>query len=61
VSTITANGTVDGICEGTGIQPNAAAYRTRSTDYLRSGPGGLGAVLRAAVAYDRLVHGQGPR
>ena len=50
-----------GICEGTGIQPTAAAYRTRATDYLRSGPGGLGAVLRAAVAYDKLLNGPDPR
>eukprot|EP00048_Salpingoeca_helianthica_P004586 m.78805 g.78805 ORF g.78805 m.78805 type:complete len:385 (-) comp13258_c0_seq2:66-1220(-) len=60
-STITTNGTVTGICEGTGIQPTPDAYRTRPTDYLHSGPGGLGAVLRAAVAYDKLLHGLGPR
>ena len=39
---------VDGICEGTGIQPNATDYETRSTSYYLSQPA-LGSVLYAAV------------
>ena len=49
VKTVNANGTVGGVCSGTGIQTNAEAYRTRPTSYLASGPGGLGSVLTAAV------------
>lgn len=46
---ILPNGTVTGVCCGTGIQPNAEAYFERKTFYGCSGPGGAGAVLYAAV------------
>ena len=49
-SRVLPNGTVLGICEGTGIMDNVAEYNARSTDYKQSPPGGAGAVLRAAVA-----------
>ena len=48
MSVISSNGVVDGICEGTGIQPNATDYETRSTSYYLSQPA-LGSVLYAAV------------
>ena len=50
---ITANGTVTGVCSGTGIQSNAAAYADRPTSYLNSANGGLGSVLYAAVDMDK--------
>lgn len=50
---IGSDGVVSGICEGTGIEPDAQAYRERSTDYLKSSPG-LGSVLYALVDYQRL-------
>jgi len=49
VSTILKNGTVTGVCCGTGIQRDAHAYYIRPTFYGCSGPGGAGAVLYAAV------------
>ncbi len=48
------NGTVSGICSGTGIEPNAAAYNTRPTTYAASSPG-LGSVFRAILAYARYM------
>jgi len=48
-STILSNGTVTGVCCGTGIQANPEAYYERPTFYGCSGPGGAGAVLYAAV------------
>lgn len=53
-SCIDSDGTVEGVCEGTGIQASAQGYKTRSTDYLKSGPGGVGSVLYAAVDYHGL-------
>ena len=44
------DGTVTGICAGTGIEPNATAYEARPTAYNQSIPG-LGSVFRAALAY----------
>lgn len=52
VTTIASNGTVSGVCEGTGIGANAAFYKARSTAYLASAPG-LGSVFKAITAYDR--------
>ena len=49
VSTVLPNGTVTGVCCGTGIQRSPEAYYTRPTFYGCSGPGGAGAVLYAAV------------
>lgn len=49
-----ADGTVAGVCEGTGIQAAAADYAARGQEYLLSAPGGVGAVLRAAVAMQQL-------
>ena len=55
---VRADGTVDGICEGTPVEPSAAAYNARTTRYNVSDPG-LGAVFRAALAVERLAR-QGP-
>ena len=46
VAQVDSNGTVSGICEGTGIQPTAADYEHRATDYLLSQPA-LGSILSA--------------
>jgi len=54
VTTIHANGTVSGVCEGTGIGANAQFYKQRSTAYLASSPG-LGSVFKAITAYDRYL------
>jgi len=48
-STIQNDGTVTGICQGTGIGPNITFYAERGSQYLDSGPG-LGSVLQAALA-----------
>jgi rhamnogalacturonyl hydrolase YesR len=47
---VDADGTVNGICEGTGIGTSVAFYEGRSTAYNVSAPG-LGSVFRAAAAY----------
>lgn len=47
------DGSVDGICQGTPVEPSAAAYDSRTTFYNMSDPG-LGAVFRAAMAVQRL-------
>lgn len=52
-SAITENGTVTGVCSGTGIQADAAAYEHRSSSYLNSANGGLGSVLYAAVDMEK--------
>ena len=49
-----ANGTVDGVCMGTGIEANAAGYNSRGTAWADSTPGGMAIILRAAAAVDRL-------
>lgn len=46
------DGTVAGICQGTPVEPNVAAYNSRTTFYNMSDPG-LGAVFRAAMAIQR--------
>jgi len=51
---VPANGTVNGICEGCGIQTSEQGYADRSTAYTSSSPG-LGSILRAAAAYEQLV------
>jgi rhamnogalacturonyl hydrolase YesR len=51
---VQADGTVDGICEGTGIGADVAFYQARSTAYGVSDPG-IGSVFRAALAYDRFA------
>ena len=48
-STVTLNGSITGICEGTGIGVNEAFYQARKTDYADAAPG-IGAVFRAALA-----------
>lgn len=50
-SAVDADGVVLGVCGGTDIQPTAAKYYTRPTEYLGSAPGGVGIVLYAAVDY----------
>ena len=40
-----------------GIMPSVAAYDSRGTDFWQSSPGGVGAVLRAAVATHDLRQG----
>lgn len=47
---VDADGTVTGICTGTGIGTDVAFYEARPTAYNISAPG-LGSVFRAAVAY----------
>lgn len=51
------NGTVTGVCMGTGMMSNASEYNARGTDYMQSPPGGVGAVLRAAVAMATYLDG----
>jgi len=46
------DGTVDGICQGTPVELDVAAYNSRTTFYNESDPG-LGAVFRAAMAMER--------
>jgi rhamnogalacturonyl hydrolase YesR len=53
-TTVQADGTVTGICEGTGIYPSVSGYETRSTAYNSSSPG-LGSVLKAALATARYL------
>ncbi len=48
------NGTVSGVCQGTGIQPNATAYAERPHAFEDSAPGGVGAVLLAARAMEEM-------
>ena len=57
VSTVLTNGTVLGVCCGTGIQPDANAYYQRPTNPACSGPGGAGTVLYAAVELAKLAKG----
>jgi unsaturated rhamnogalacturonyl hydrolase len=49
-ATVAEDGTVSGICAGTGIQVSVADYEARPTDYGECQPG-LGSVFRAAHAY----------
>jgi len=49
MSTVAANGTIAGICTGTGIYGSLADYAARPTGFNISLNGGLGAVLRACV------------
>jgi len=51
-TTISTNGVVSGVCEGTGIGTNVQFYAQRSTAYLSSSPG-LGSVFKAITAYAR--------
>ena len=51
---VQADGTVTGICEGTGVGTDVAFYEARSTAYGVSDPG-IGSVWRAALAYDRFT------
>ncbi len=52
------DGTVSGICEGTGILTSVAEYAARATPYAVSSPG-LGGVFRATLAYDAYVQAFG--
>ena len=49
------DGSVDGICQGTPVELDVAAYNSRTTFYNMSDPG-LGAVFRAAMAVQQLQH-----
>jgi hypothetical protein len=51
---IAADGTVSGVCEGTGIGANVQFYADRGTSYLSSSPG-LGSVFKAITAYARFT------
>ena len=51
---VDSDGTVNGICTGTGIGTDVAFYETRPTAYNVSAPG-LGSVFRAATAYARYL------
>lgn len=53
-SIVSFNGTVSGICTGTGVGENVAFYEARPTDYLKSSPG-LGSVIRATLSYARYI------
>ena len=53
--TVLANGTITGICDGTGIGTTPEYYEERPREYLLSVNGGLGAVLRAAAAMTRMT------
>jgi len=55
-ATVQANGTVTGICSGTGIGMTTGFYRDRPTSFMASQPG-LGAVWRAARAVFLLNQG----
>jgi len=57
-NTVLDNGSVNGICEGCGIQTSEAGYANKSTAYSSSVPG-LGSVLRAAAAYQQLLRWRG--
>lgn len=48
------NGTVSGVCMGTGIEADASGYNSRGTAWADSTPGGMAVVLRAAAAIERL-------
>ena len=48
------NGTVIGVCMGTGIEADAAGYNSRGTAWADSTPGGMAVILRAAAAVDSL-------
>ena len=50
---VRADGTVEGVCQGTPVELTVAAYQSRTTLYNMSDPG-LGAVFRAAMAVERL-------
>ena len=54
-SQVSVNGTVHNICMGTGIMPSVEGYNSRGRDYWQSSPGGVGTVLRAAVAMEKLL------
>lgn len=51
---INLDGTVNGICQGTGIGENVEFYQTRKTP--PSDPRGLGAVLTASVEIQKLIN-----
>jgi hypothetical protein len=53
-TTINAEGTVSGVCEGTGIGTTVQFYEDRGTSYLSSSPG-LGSVFKAITAYARFT------
>lgn len=57
-STVTADGTVLGICSGTPVGMNATFYNDRPTAYNTSDPG-LGSVFRAALAYSEYLEEEG--
>jgi rhamnogalacturonyl hydrolase YesR len=49
------NGSVNGVCMGTGIQKNLTGYAERKSDYMDSAPGGVGSVLLACAAMDEMM------
>ena len=48
------DGKVDGCCMGTGVEPDAAGYDGRGTNWTDAAPGGVAIVLRTAVAVHKL-------
>ena len=43
-----------GCCMGTGVEPSAAGYNDRGTNWTDSAPGGVAVIMRAAVAVSKL-------
>ncbi|XP_041366689.1 unsaturated rhamnogalacturonyl hydrolase YesR-like isoform X1 [Gigantopelta aegis] len=50
-----ADGTVNGVCVGTGILPAPIDYRNRGTSYIQTRNGGIGFVYHAAVDYHNFL------
>ncbi|XP_041365889.1 unsaturated rhamnogalacturonyl hydrolase YesR-like [Gigantopelta aegis] len=50
-----ADGTVNGVCRGTGIQAAPIDYKNRETTYLKTRNGGIGFVYHAAVDYQNFL------
>ncbi|CAH1790295.1 unnamed protein product [Owenia fusiformis] len=51
LKTVAPDGTVSGVCVGTGIESTVADYEARPTNYLLGGDGGLGSILYAITDY----------
>jgi len=52
--TVTATGNITGVCTGTCIAATKSYYENRTTGYWQSSNGGVGSLLRAAAAVQRL-------
>ena len=57
-SQVQDDGTVNGICIGTGVGTTVDFYQQRPTTYTQAAPG-LGAVFRACLAYDQYIQAYG--